>query len=471
MRAVRDTKTSRSVFDVRCQTLPTSNLERYFTLSPPEPASALAFLLFVVDNNRPGKEALVMIGRADFIFWLRFLRRLAVGLVLVYVTCVLTLGGTETARPALYGFSSLWLMVLAVGTARRFSASGAFWRWLELAASNVAVTLVLAEFALQGWAMAMGTSLLVRADLEAYRLVPGRDYGAGLVGNGRGYPGKELAAEKKPGVLRIAALGDSFSIGPAVPYAECYLTRLVNEMPGVEIGNFGVSGAGPREYREILERDVWAARPDVVLVAVFIGNDITEALPRPHHLDPRRHSLFVLIERVWKLARARCDGSADPASSPSDRLAAPALSPRIFREVEARRLAVCLKDPASSMERKWRTACNDLLAIVASCRRHGVPLAAVLIPDEFQVNGAVLRDALAEAGLVREQLDLDGPQRRLLELFSESGVPCLDLLPAFLGVPDTYAPYDTHWNSAGNRLAAREIGRWLQRQGFKNGSD
>ena len=55
----------------------------------------------------------------------------------------------------------------------------------------------------------LGTSLLVRANLDAYRLVPGRDYGGGLYGNGRGYPGTGAtdrenawrAADRRPGRL------------------------------------------------------------------------------------------------------------------------------------------------------------------------------------------------------------------------------------------------------------------------------
>ena len=50
--------------------------------------------------------------------------------------------------------------------------------------------------------------------------------GAGLRGNGLGYSGHEFQQEKRPGVLRIAALGDSFALGPAVPFAANYLTLL-----------------------------------------------------------------------------------------------------------------------------------------------------------------------------------------------------------------------------------------------------
>jgi hypothetical protein len=115
-----------------------------------------------------------------------------------------------------------------------------------------------------------------------------------------------------------------------------------------------------------------------------------------------------------------------------------------------------------AMEKKWQKALRELDRITAECRKRGICLAVVLIPDEFQVNPGVLGDALRQSGLAREEIDLDLPQRRLLEFFGQHGVPCLDLLPAFRDVHDTYAPWDTHWNVKGNHLAARHIAQWLR---------
>ncbi len=415
-------------------------------------------------------------GQANLNFWLRFLRRIAVGWVLIYVPAVIVWGGTSAARPIVYGLSGFWVLLLSVrtcGTLTRSVSEGqqnptltlrvgilgnfrCAQRWFEVAATNVAVTLVLAEVALQGWAVFVHSSPLVRANLDAYRLIPGRDYGEGLYGNSRGYPGPELAAEKTPGVLRIAAIGDSFAVGPAVPFADNFLTRLPKELAAVEVGNFGVSGAGPREYREILERDVWAVHPDIVLLCVFVGNDITEALPRPRSFDPRRHALFLLCQRGCQLARG-----LPLTDNHCNRLAAPPLSPEVFRAVEARCLAVCIKNAPTSLERQWRRALADLEGIVQACQDRGVTLAVVLIPDEFQVNNAVLQDAMSDAGVTPEELDRDGPQRRLQALFAQRQVRCLDLLPALRQEPATYAPLDTHWNIAGNHLAARQVAAWL----------
>ncbi len=394
----------------------------------------------------------------------RFGRRLLTGVAVVYLAASLTLGGTRAARPVFQGVAIAWAVLLGACSWRARTDRPARWGRLacgvELVAFNVMLTLVLAELSLRAWSVLGGPSLLLSATLDAHRLTPGRDYGGGLRGNRLGYPGPDFETRKRPGVFRIAALGDSFAVGPAVAFADNYLTLLADRLPGTEVYNFGVSGAGPREYHAILRRDVWTHQPNLVLVSVFVGNDVTETLPTPRYLDPRQHSLYLLLTRAGRLAQ---EGGRQAAASaePASRLPARGLSPATFREVEGRRLEICRKNAAPGLEKKWRRALDHLERLVADCRQRKVPVAVVLIPDEFQVNSAVLAEAMAEAGLSRREIDLDLPQRRLAAFFAERDVPCLDLLPAFRGVADTYAVRDTHWNRRGNRLAAQRIAAWL----------
>jgi hypothetical protein len=406
------------------------------------------------DRRRPGKEADVSQPSALLPLTV-CLRRWLVGGVFVYVAVVALLGGRRAAVPALLALLAAWAVV-------------PLWLWwrgprgkatlLEIIVSNVALTLLLAELGLRLVAAQSPGALLVSATLDAHRLRPGHDYGAGLRGNSLGYPGADLDRHKPPGVFRVAALGDSFAVGPVVPFDDNYLTILERRLPGVQVCNFGVSGAGPREYHAVLQRDGWAHQPDAVLLSVFVGNDITEELPAPRRLHPRQHALVLLCERGARLWQER---HARPApAGPPDRLQ-PALAPATFRAVEARRLAVCLRTAPPGLETQWQRACAHLAAIVHDCRRRGVPLAVVLIPDEFQVNPAVLDQAVVDAGVTSEAVDVALPQRRLAAFFARHQVPCLDLLPHFAGAADTYAAHDTHWNGAGNRLAAERLAAWL----------
>jgi hypothetical protein len=393
-------------------------------------------------------------------------RRLLVGVVFAYALTSLTLGGSPSARWIFYAAVALWsgvtvAVAFSKNPADKISSGAVFFRRLELVGVNVALTLVLAEAGLRLLALAGGKSPLLSDTLESYLLAPGKDYGQGLRGNRLGFPGPDFVREKRPGVFRIAALGDSFAVGPAVSFAKNYLTLLATSQPNTEVYNFGISGTGPREYQVVLQHHVWDFRPDLVLVSVFVGNDITEWLATPRDLDPRQSSLYLLATRGWRLWRERTRMAEAQAMSEPDRLAGHGLSPQAFLEVEARRLAICLKTPPANLEKKWQRALACLERIIRDCKQRRAPVAFVLIPDEFQVNPQVLSDALTAAGRRASDVDLSLPQRRLQEFFAAHQVPCLDLLPAFRNQPNTYAARDTHWNERGNALAAGCIGAWL----------
>jgi hypothetical protein len=424
-------------------------------------------------------------------------RRMAIGTVFLGGITGLLLGGTDWARPALMSLIAFWCMGQII-LARRFCYSARWFkngsgtvvrstlravpatvpdsflnheppsilsrlgRWVELVAGNVAFAAVLAEFALRAFAHTAGAAPIVSDALEAYRLTPDHDYGAGLRGNRLGYPGLDWPVEKSPGRCRIAALGDSFSVGPAVAYDANYLTVLEQSLGNVELLNFGVAGTGPREYALILRQDVWGFQPDCVLLSIFVGNDITEELATPRKMDPRQSYLYLFLTRGSRLLLEARRSKSESKGEKVDRLSAGRMSSVKFIEVEQRRLAVCRPGAGKDMEKKWQRALTRLETIANECRKRQVPLACVLIPDEFQTNPSLLSEVLRTAGLSRADIDLDLPQRRLAAFFAQRDVPCLDLLPVFAGTTDGYALRDTHWNEAGNHRAAAAISGWLK---------
>src|SRR5262245_54217194 len=113
---------------------------------------------------------------------LPFLRRFVVGAVVLYVAVVLVLGGRRSAVPVLLGLLAAWALVLALvwWRTRRSPPLPSTLRLLEIALSNVAFTLLLAELGLRLVAAQTPGALLVSATLDAHRLRPGHDYGAGL---------------------------------------------------------------------------------------------------------------------------------------------------------------------------------------------------------------------------------------------------------------------------------------------------
>ena len=65
---------------------------------------------------------------------------------------------------------------------------------------------------------------------------------------------------------------------------------------------------------------------------------------------------------------------------------------------------------------------------------------------------------------MHEEVDIDLPQRRLIEFCEQAGIRCMDLLPAFRArstEESLYALRNTHWNEAGIRVAAELVRSYL----------
>jgi hypothetical protein len=90
---------------------------------------------------------------------------------------------------------------------------------------------------------------------------------------------------KPPNTLRIAVLGDSFIEAVHVPYEQSVCAVLQQELaqhcsvaPGqqVEVLNFGMTAYSTAQELLTLREEVWRYAPDVVVLALFTGNDLSD---------------------------------------------------------------------------------------------------------------------------------------------------------------------------------------------------
>src|SRR5262249_33434095 len=99
--------------------------------------------------------------------------------------------------------------------------------------------------------------------------------------NSLGFRGPECTREKGPR-RRIAAIGDSFTLGWGVNFEDAWTTRLGNALnesgQSVELLNLGQGGAYPRVYADIARRAVPMLKPDLVLVAILEGDDLQQTV-------------------------------------------------------------------------------------------------------------------------------------------------------------------------------------------------
>ena len=298
-----------------------------------------------------------------------------------------------------------------------------------------------------------------------FRVKPGSDY-YGFPVNSVGFLDTEFPTADGSS-FRIAAVGDSFAFG-VVPYQDSYLTLLerILDRPSspAEVLNMGIPRTAPADYLSLLVHEGLALKPDLVLVSCYIGNDLIETYHSLHRHRPLHERSYVisLLRFALRLHTRTAGGVIHDRQVYSDD--APTFSRRSYVEIIGERAKVYLVGweglPASvdaAMAAVERTN--------AICRRRGIPVVVLLIPEETQLDSDLQAALPLTFRIYREGvMDFQQPNRILGGRLDAAGIPYLDLYPAFAVAAPTqrlYKPFDSHWSIAGNRLAADQIAAFL----------
>jgi lysophospholipase L1-like esterase len=107
------------------------------------------------------------------------------------------------------------------------------------------------------------------------------EYDGILKTNSRGMVGPEVAEAKPAGEFRVVVLGDSYTVGGQVPYEQTFPAVLERDLhdagyANVRVINAGVGGYTTFNEGRLLAEDLAWLKPDLVVVAAFLGNDVSE---------------------------------------------------------------------------------------------------------------------------------------------------------------------------------------------------
>ncbi|MDG1332098.1 MAG: glycosyltransferase [Crocinitomicaceae bacterium] len=94
---------------------------------------------------------------------------------------------------------------------------------------------------------------------------------------------ESVAAIRKSGKKVVMLIGDSFTQGCCADNYGASFAHILNQSDEYAVLNFGIAGADPVQYRLIVEKYAPILKPDLILVAVYGGNDILEydRTPKP----------------------------------------------------------------------------------------------------------------------------------------------------------------------------------------------
>lgn len=338
-------------------------------------------------------------------------------------------------------------------------------------AAVTAVTLVMLEAGLRVFNYVSPTFLFYSESYDRYRGQPGaRHYDAVL--NSRGFNDAERTVTRPPEVRhRVVAIGDSFSVG-VVPRRDNYLTLVEAELSAdapAEVINMGVSATEPRDYLSILVDEGLRFAPDLVLVGFYIGNDFETRAPRLHE-----YSFVVTLGRaLWRLRSAGAI-VAPPGGAPADYDdAAPTLPKERFLEIQVNRAGLYDRDLTALPVAAGRAA-GYLGQMRDLSRRAGADLLVALIPDEIQIDPSLQFEVAQALGKAPGDFDFMRPNREIAQALAAADIPYVDLLPVVADAARqgrVYKPQDTHWNVAGNRVAAGHLAAAVRQRLAGRGPD
>jgi hypothetical protein len=413
------------------------------------------------------------------------------------------LGGAEWTRfavrsvfsSALLAALALWLLLLALRPDALFRAPRGAAAWLDAGLLNGLLLLAFVELGLALYSRMRPSQILwdedsVESEVASRRLAPATLH-HGFRVNRLGFPDEEFRA-REPGDFVAALLADSFGLG-TVHHHHHFSTvaerRLAAALarPGrrVAVDNYGVTGIGMSGYAWLLEHEVLPADPSLVVLHVFVGNDISG-------FDRHRYQYFCLqylrlyktLRRLLALRREADAGGRVESFGPTAREERqrppradeelPTFSEEAYLGLELERAERC--DPSHPKTQRHFRGFFEALAFFQE--RLGDRLLVVLAPDEYQVDDALWAALLARAG-DPGAYQRDYPQQRIAAFCAERGIALLDLLPPLREAQRRERVYhlrDTHWNAGGNRVAGEALAdfileRWLPGQAAAGRAD
>jgi len=304
-----------------------------------------------------------------------------------------------------------------------------------------------------------------------------------------GFRGPDYPRRKAPGVIRVAVLGDSYVEAMQVPEDKTFTAVLGRELGDcpllkgkhIEAMNLGVDGYGTAQELVTLRRKAWQYSPDIVVLAIFLGNDIRNnsvalegdrCRPFFSYQDGRLHLTGPLADspayRMWCAARfdyrdlrflglfkntweaVKQGAGAPTAEHPVER----AINYNIY------------KPPADrAWEDAWRITEEIISEMHDEVAQHHAMFLAVTEDTSIQVWPEPQTRKRFEEKLGVS--DLFYPDRRIAELGRRSQFEVLNLAPVLQSYAQTRHVFlhgfkNTpmgfgHWNEAGHEQAGRAI--------------
>ena len=250
---------------------------------------------------------------------------------------------------------------------------------------------------------------------------------------------KSYPEKKKPGTIRIAVVGDSFSFAPYMQFDDTFAKRLErwlnlnDHQPPVEVINYGVPRYSTSHEVAVVERAI-KAEADLILLQITLNDP---------EIKPYRPTGLLVDENT---------GEVKVTNRLFSHWRSLGYVVTRIRNTETHKEYVRYFFKLFEGKKTWRNFHDSLKAIVSRCKDAQVPLVATVFP------------------LFGHPVNADYPFYPLHEKVAGAlhglNVPSLDIAQSYRDIPlerlQVIPIVDRHPNEIGHRIAAEAIMPWLQ---------
>lgn len=320
-----------------------------------------------------------------------------------------------------------------------------------------------------------------------------------------GFRGADWSEQPASDRMRIAVLGDSF-VDSSNLADEHVLTSVIEEhlaaCPALannraEVLNFGVSGYGTAQQYLMLQQQVASFRPNLVLLALYVGNDVMNnslALSaenqkaRPYfvelpsgelRLDTSFRDTDIFLQAIESDWRRRLVNKSYILQALKQFYVTKSIAPSSIEPKNSYAAQTAIYFPPESSQlfssppndvwlSAWSVTEKLLLRMRDWVLQQHWGFGLVIIPAPIEaLPGEDVRRAASHAFNVAE---LDYPAKRISNLAAQSGIPYLSLVDSFQAYGDRERVYlygfppalgNGHLNATGNQVSGKLIADWL----------
>lgn len=297
---------------------------------------------------------------------------------------------------------------------------------------------------------------------------------------------------KEAGETRILLLGDSFTMGHTVELEDTIGRQLETMLASggsdgeLQVINGGMSGAGAWQEWGILRDKGLALKPDLVILQVFMSNDIDNAL---EVVDKRTRAFntmwfdmyFAMREsatpqmEIHRWLRQHCAlyrlvGKSLDMAVPIHPLLndlwflPPLPEPGPPNQMRIPHMEDRLEPWYPELDEGFAIMCDYIARMRDLCAEQGIPFAAYALPDNLDIYDSVWEENVHNP-MSRDFHYVRGKSvARIERFFEEAGIPYFRVGEAIGnagGPDDTYYALDGHLTPLGNRAVAEAMAAFI----------